>query len=144
MTFALSSPILHLFSFLYPKNKVPVSTRVGYEGRGSKYEGRASKYEGRASKYEITTPIMQVTVQVGESTETQIYPSPSHTESPPPATPTATPTDSSGTIAVGDRSYRLEELAFLRSGDKGNSCNIGECNLRRVFGSHEYGGILES
>ena len=22
--------------------------------------------------------------------------------------------------------YRLEELAYLRSGDKGNSCNIGE------------------
>ena len=25
----------------------------------------------------------------------------------------------------GDKSYKLEELAYARSGDKGNSCNIG-------------------
>ena len=29
----------------------------------------------------------------------------------------------------GECTYRLEELAYLRSGDKGNSANIGTCNL---------------
>lgn len=68
-------------------------------------------------------PLQQVTVGIGKSnTKTQTYPSPSHTQSPPIATPTA----NGDTLKAGDMSYRLEELAFLRSGDKGNSCNIGE------------------
>ena len=29
------------------------------------------------------------------------------------------------TLPVGKYSYRLGELAYLRSGDKGNICNIG-------------------
>lgn len=104
-----SSPVLHLFSFLYPKNKVLVSCQTGYIA------------------YQLST--QQVTVQVDEThTKTQAYPSPCHTQSPPvpPAAPTASSTES--TLVSGDRSYRLEELAFLRSGDKGNSCNIGERN----------------
>lgn len=27
----------------------------------------------------------------------------------------------------GTYTYRLEDLAYTRSGDKGNNCNIGEC-----------------
>ena len=30
-------------------------------------------------------------------------------------------------LARGDCIYRLEQLAYLRSGDKGNSANIGVC-----------------
>ena len=28
-------------------------------------------------------------------------------------------------LTPGDKTYKLEELAYARSGDKGNSCNIG-------------------
>ena len=31
-----------------------------------------------------------------------------------------------GEVEGGDCSYRLEELAYLRSGDKGNTTNIGK------------------
>lgn len=30
-------------------------------------------------------------------------------------------------LARGDCIYRLEQLAYLRSGDKGNTANIGVC-----------------
>ena len=33
----------------------------------------------------------------------------------------------------GKHSYRLEDLAYARSGDKGNSCNIGESFLFCLF-----------
>lgn len=90
------SPVLRLFSFLYPKTKVPV------------------------------------TVEVGEaSSKTQTYPSPSHTQSPPPVTHPVS-RDGEG-VRTGERSYRLEELAFLRSGDKGNSCNIGVVARKRSY-----------
>ena len=29
-------------------------------------------------------------------------------------------------LSKGNQSYRLEDLAFTRSGDKGNTCNIGK------------------
>ena len=29
-------------------------------------------------------------------------------------------------LESGTKTYKLEDLAFARSGDKGNSCNIGE------------------
>ena len=29
-------------------------------------------------------------------------------------------------VSKGNQSYRLEDLAFTRSGDKGNTCNIGK------------------
>eukprot|EP00088_Acartia_fossae_P052439 TRINITY_DN5923_c0_g1_i1.p1 TRINITY_DN5923_c0_g1~~TRINITY_DN5923_c0_g1_i1.p1 ORF type:complete len:620 (-),score=121.10 TRINITY_DN5923_c0_g1_i1:453-2312(-) len=29
------------------------------------------------------------------------------------------------TLLTGDHTYRLEDLAYMRSGDKGNSCNVG-------------------
>lgn len=32
-------------------------------------------------------------------------------------------------LPTGDSSYRLEELAYTRSGDKGNDCNIGRRSL---------------
>ena len=31
-----------------------------------------------------------------------------------------------GKVAKGKHSYRLEELAYTRSGDKGNHCNVGK------------------
>ena len=83
-------------------------------------------------------------MQVGESNaKTQTYPSPSHTQSPPTVTPTAS--SDTDTPKTGDRSYRLEELAFLRSGDKGNSCNIGEpvCAGQVCTGhSRHIGGVM--
>jgi hypothetical protein len=32
-------------------------------------------------------------------------------------------------IERGSNSFRLEELAYARSGDKGNNCNIGEISM---------------
>ncbi|CAI8020918.1 hypothetical protein GBAR_LOCUS12463 [Geodia barretti] len=79
------SPVLRLFSFLYPKNKLPVSIHLNgelvktldYSGCGT---GIASQLEDERE---------------GEG------------------------------CARGDCIYRLEQLAYLRSGDKGNSANIG-------------------
>ena len=34
--------------------------------------------------------------------------------------------EASGKVAKGKHSYRLEELAYTRSGDKGNHCNVGK------------------
>ena len=36
----------------------------------------------------------------------------------------------------GKHSYRLEDLAYARSGDKGNSCNIGEAIFYFIFVLH--------
>jgi hypothetical protein len=33
------------------------------------------------------------------------------------------------TLETGSYSFRLEELAYARSGDKGNNCNIGKISL---------------
>lgn len=99
------SPILRLYSFLYPKNKVPVSCDF-------------------SSKL-VNHCLQQVTVMVDDKVvKTEAYPS------PPVTTPTesgATPTESGGVeVSRGDHCYRLEDLAYLRSGDKGNSANIGQ------------------
>lgn len=37
-------------------------------------------------------------------------------------------------LPSGNFSYRLEDLAFTRSGDKGNNCNIGkQSNIQNIF-----------
>lgn len=82
------SPILRLFSFLYPKSKVPVTVEVG-------------KNHTKTQMYASPCPALPQTP-------------------PPPASSEAT-----DTLRTGSMTYRLEELAYLRSGDKGNSCNIG-------------------
>ncbi len=53
---------------------------------------------------------------------TRPCPSPDSSHSTPSPTPINEPED----LKTGDMTYRLEELAFLRSGDKGNSANIGD------------------
>ena len=39
-------------------------------------------------------------------------------------------------VTKGSHTYRLEDLAYTRSGDKGNNCNIGGC-MKRWFKTHE-------
>ena len=105
--------MFRLFSFLYPKDEVPVSEYVH-------------------NQHNKTTHPQQVTVQVDEThTKIQTYPSPSWSESPPPATPTES---SEAPVQTGDMSYRLEKLAFVRSGDKGDSCNIGLSKSNQSIG----------
>lgn len=79
---------------------------------------------------------LQVTLHLnGEQVKTEPYLSP---EAPPSS-------DSNEEIAVvgepaelvsGSHSYRLEELAYLRSGDKGDSTNIGKSNVLQTSNSH--------
>ncbi len=66
----------------------------------------------------------QVTVVVDdEVVKTEAYSSPA-VPSEPPTPPDST--EEEGMPKRGNSCYRLEELAFLRSGDKGNSANIGD------------------
>lgn len=50
----------------------------------------------------------------------------------PPNVPTMTNTDGHSSpspipdVPKGSHTYRLEDLAYTRSGDKGNNCNIGQ------------------
>ncbi|ELU13633.1 hypothetical protein CAPTEDRAFT_224800 [Capitella teleta] len=78
------SPVLKLYSFLYPKEKLPA------------------------------------TVTINDSALDYEFP---ETKSSPPIEETVV--DSNGTLATGNHSYRLIDLAYARSGDKGNHCNIG-------------------
>lgn len=54
----------------------------------------------------------------GQESPTQVYPS--WWELPQPETPPAME------LPTGTFSFRLEDLAYTRSGDKGNTANIGE------------------
>ena len=56
---------------------------------------------------------------------TQTYPSPSSTSSPSSVASPIASESGDDHLKTGDMCYRLEELAFLRSGDKGDSANIG-------------------
>ncbi|XP_035225578.1 uncharacterized protein LOC118198092 [Stegodyphus dumicola] len=77
------SPILKLYSFLYPKDKVQI--KVSYEGKTETYVPEIVKNapEYKANEF-IKGPLLQ-----------------------------------------GTHTYRVGELAYTRSGDKGDSCNIG-------------------
>ncbi|XP_041359605.1 uncharacterized protein LOC121375943 [Gigantopelta aegis] len=85
------SPVLKLFSFLYPKNNLNI--RISMNG-------------------DFVEEYIPPEVPTKEYTK-RAYPPPSseegHTES----------------VSTGNSSYRLEELAYTRSGDKGNNSNIG-------------------
>ena len=45
-------------------------------------------------------------------------------------------TTSEETVEKGTFSFRLEQLAYARSGDKGNNCNIGEWQLKTTGQKH--------
>ena len=72
---------------------------------------------------------MKITLEMnGEFVETYTAPSTPTAEYLTQAYP---PTNGKGQevlkdLPVGDCTFRLEDLAFTRSGDKGNSANIGE------------------
>ncbi|KAG8200412.1 hypothetical protein JTE90_000498 [Oedothorax gibbosus] len=80
-----ASPILRLFSFLYPKNKVEIQITC----------------EGKTEKY-ISEPIKAA--NASPAAEFKKVP-----------------------LTKGTNTYRLEELAYTRSGDKGDTNNIGIC-----------------
>lgn len=82
------SPVLKLFSFLYPKDKFKASVHIG----------------GTVESY---FPPPGVAVDVTRSTHEDAVESKDEK------------------IEKGTFSFRLEQLAFARSGDKGNNCNIG-------------------
>ncbi|CAL1541216.1 unnamed protein product [Lymnaea stagnalis] len=98
------SPVLKLFSFLYPKNNFKITIEMN---------GEVVDYN-------------QPNVPTAEYL-TRAYPA----------------SDSNGNgantscrdieLPKGDCSYRLEELAFTRSGDKGNDCNIGVISRHPVY-----------
>ncbi|XP_064404815.1 uncharacterized protein LOC135350047 [Halichondria panicea] len=81
------SPLLRLFSFLYPKSALPVSINVD-----------------------------------GEEKQQTVYTAPAADEIQK-ETSTSQETDSQ--LKTGSHEYRLEQLAYLRSGDKGDTSNIG-------------------
>ena len=63
-----------------------------------------------------------VQVKVHMNGEEQIIPTPSSSE----AAPSSDESSSEDTdVPSGDCSYTLDQLAYARSGDKGNSSNIG-------------------
>ena len=61
---------------------------------------------------------MPATVSLGDQKET-------YTPGTFPSEPAADISISQPTLVRGENSFRLNDLAFTRSGDKGNSCNIG-------------------
>ncbi|GIX88941.1 uncharacterized protein CEXT_18861 [Caerostris extrusa] len=78
-----ASPILKLFSFLYPKNKIQI--QITYDGKTEEYIPEVVKIttESQAAEYK-KIPLVK-----------------------------------------GTNTYRLGDLAYTRSGDKGDTCNIG-------------------
>ncbi|CAH1777202.1 unnamed protein product [Owenia fusiformis] len=82
-----ASPVLKLFSYLYPKKDTKIDIHMDGDHVES-YECPDTSYSVSPSKY-----------------------TDSWTHIP--------------NLAKGSHSYRLEELAYTRSGDKGNMCNIG-------------------
>lgn len=80
------SPVLRLYSFLYPKDQLPI------------------------------------TLDVNGEVKTLLYTSPKEEVSEEPV---GTKKDDGSPLERGQLSFRLEELAYLRSGDKGDSANIG-------------------
>ncbi|XP_054724362.1 uncharacterized protein LOC129234392 [Uloborus diversus] len=78
-----ASPILKLYSFLYPKNKLKIE--ISFEGK-------------------IESFIPEVVEKQAEKQQNTV-------EKP--------------SVLKGSKTYRLGELAYTRSGDKGNNCNIG-------------------
>lgn len=80
------SPVLRLFSFLYPKDSIDVDIYMNGEHK--------EKYQPES------VPTAEYKPQSEDNKE----------EKP---------------LSKGNQSYRLEDLAFTRSGDKGNTCNIG-------------------
>lgn len=82
------SPVLKLFSFLYPKDTFDINIFMNGE--------HVEKYN----------PPSVPTADYVKNTQ--------------PSTP-----EKSEPVQSGKCTYRLEELAYTRSGDKGNTCNIG-------------------
>ncbi|XP_072170735.1 uncharacterized protein [Diadema setosum] len=80
------SPILKLHSFLYPKEKVPITIDV---------EGNQEEFSMPASQEK----------EAGSASESDAAPS--------------------GDVQTGSHSFTVGQLAYTRSGDKGNSSNIG-------------------
>ncbi|GFX19276.1 uncharacterized protein TNCV_3014161 [Trichonephila clavipes] len=80
-----ASPILKLFSFFYPKNKIEI--KISYNGKTENY----------------VPEVVNATSQQNQTTE----PKKSHA------------------LHKGTKTYRLGDLAYTRSGDKGDTCNIG-------------------
>ncbi|XP_076467565.1 uncharacterized protein LOC143298571 [Babylonia areolata] len=86
------SPVLKLFSFLYPKNNVEVKIEMNNEFVETYKAASVPTAEYLTQAYPPTNGRDQETEQ---------------------------------TLPTGHFSYRLEDLAYTRSGDKGNTANIG-------------------
>ncbi|KAJ8297542.1 hypothetical protein KUTeg_024073 [Tegillarca granosa] len=97
------SPVLKLFSFLYPKDTFDINIFMNGE--------HVEKYN----------PPSVPTADYVKNTQ--------------PSTP-----EKSEPVQSGKCTYRLEELAYTRSGDKGNTCNI-ENYFAHVFPSRD--GVIE-
>jgi len=82
------SPVLKLYSFLYPKQSMTASVSVN-------------------------------DIHVGDYVADCVTPSEDSSRCSAPGV------SSDQAPITGSQTYRLEELAFARSGDKGNNCNIG-------------------
>lgn len=67
-----------------------------------------------------------------EVVKTGLYCTDQEPSTPPPC-PSTSSAEEEKTLSRGDKCYRLEQLAYLRSGDKGNTANIGELNSK-VYG----------
>ncbi|XP_005108408.1 uncharacterized protein LOC101856690 [Aplysia californica] len=98
------SPVLRLFSFLYPRDNFKITIEMNDE----------------------VVEYQQPEVPTVEYTR-QAYPASDSNGNGP--NPLVNDIDLPG----GDRSYRLEELAYTRSGDKGDTCNIGVVARHPVF-----------
>ena len=89
------APLLRFFSYLWPKNQIPLTIKTS--------DGHEEIYEE----------------PLGPSPP--ISPTTDDASSPDSSESKARPVK----IPKGSHSYQLSQLAWLRSGDKGNNCNIG-------------------
>lgn len=84
------APLLHFFSYLFPKEKLVVKIQTSDGHEESWVDPGNDKFTGLEDLEKIGT---------AEST--------------------------TATVPSGTYSYKLSDLAWLRSGDKGDTCNIG-------------------
>ncbi|KAK7096840.1 hypothetical protein V1264_003889 [Littorina saxatilis] len=142
------SPVLKLFSFLYPKSNVqvrvstfrsPVLKLFSFLYPKSNVQVRVSTFRSPVLKlFSFLYPKSNVQVALemnGAFVENYSAPSTPTKDYLKQAYP---PTNGKGqettdNLPVGDCVFRLEDLAFTRSGDKGNNANVGVIARHPVY-----------
>ena len=115
------SPVLKLFSFLQPKNNFDIEVHL--DDRVEKVESTEETQLDHKNETVNSTKDVHVDDKVEKVNSTEDERSTKSEE-----LSEVNEEQEEGTsyaIEYGSHSFRLEDLAFTRSGDKGNNCNIG-------------------